>query len=134
MKRVYTTANGKQISVDALIAQNEDTIAVGNMKVNARGDQLGPGGKVEAKREQVMNDYYKLNTPVAVDVPATPHEVRKKPDLVDDWIEPVQTTAPVINEEPEEVKPALRGSLADSVAKVHPQEKAVPKRSGPSRI
>jgi hypothetical protein len=132
MKRVYTTANGKQINLDALIAQNESTIAVGNMKVNARGDQLGPGGRVETGKNQVMQDYYKLNTPVAVDAAPTP--TKKQKELEDDWIEPTVDT-PVENEEDASPKkPLLRGSLADSVAKGLPPEKALPKKSGPSRI
>lgn len=140
MKRVYTTANGKQINLDALIAQNENTIAVGNMKVNARGDQLGAGGKVEVSREKAMNEYYKLNTPVAVDVPPQPHEVRAKKDLVDDWVEPAveesfqEDTTTDLSTQPEQTKPSLRGSLADTVAKNKPQEKEVPKKTGPSRI
>lgn len=134
MKRVYTTANGKQINLDALIAQNESTIAVGNMKVNARGDQLGPGGRVEAGKNQVMQEYYKLNTPVAVDAAPTP-SVKKQKDLVDDWTEPtVDSTAENTEETASPKKPVLRGSLADSVAKGLPPEKAVPKKSGPSRI
>ena len=138
MKRVYTTANGKQINLDALIAQNENTIAVGNMKVNARGDQLGAGGKVEMSREKAMNEYYKLNTPVAIDVPPQPHETRTKKDLVDDWVEPAieetldSDSTTDLSTQPE--KPTLRGSLADSIAKNKPQEKEVPKKTGPSRI
>lgn len=138
MKRVYTTANGKQVNLDALIAQNENTIAVGNMKVNARGDQLGAGGKVEVSREKAMNEYYKLNTPVAIDVPPQPHETRTRKDLVDDWVEPAIETS--VQEElsieqstqPEPSK--LRGSLADSIAKNKPTDKEVPKKTGPSRI
>lgn len=42
--RVYTTANGKAIDFGALQLRNEETKAVGNMGVNARGD------KVEKKR------------------------------------------------------------------------------------
>jgi hypothetical protein len=138
MKRVYTTANGKQINLDALIAQNENTIAVGNMKVNARGDQLGAGGKVELSREKAMNEYYKLNTPVAIDVPPQPHETRTRKDLVDDWVEPaieesINTDSSTdLSTQPE--KPVLRGSLADSIAKNKPQEKETPKKTGPSRI
>lgn len=138
MKRVYKTANGREINIDALIAQNEDTIAVGNMKVNARGDQLGTGGKVDVPREQVMSEYYKLNTPTAIDQPIKPHQVGARKDLVDDWIEPVieeevlpQETEPST---PPEKQPLLRGSLADTVAKNKPVEKEVPKKSGPSRI
>ncbi len=34
-KRVYKTANGRTINIDAILAQNEESIAVGNMRVNA---------------------------------------------------------------------------------------------------
>lgn len=132
MKRVYTTANGKQVNLDALIAQNESTIAVGNMKVNARGDQLGAGGKIDTPRDQAMNDYYKLNTPTAIDQPIQPHVVSQKKDILDEWVEPVneeESVEPTIVE-----KPQLRGSLADSIAKTKPQEKETPKKTGPSRI
>jgi len=131
-KRVYTTANGKRINIDAIIAQNESTIAVGNMKVNARGDQLGPGGKVETTRDKIMQDHYKLNTPLAVDEPPQPRRKEVKKDLVDEWIEPAVEEPQQITPEP--VQPKLRGSLADSVAKNQPAVKPPVKRSGPSRI
>lgn len=132
MKRVYTTANGKRVNIDAIIAQNESTIAVGNMKVNARGDQLGPGGKVEITRDKVMNDHYKLNTPMAIDEPPQPRRREVAKDMTDDWVEPVVEQTPVT--ETAEPQPRLRGSLADSVAKSQPVGKPVPKRTGPSRI
>ena len=141
MKRIYKTANGREINLDSLIAQNEDTIAVGNMKVNARGDQLGAGGKVDVQRGQVMSEYYKLNTPTAIDHPIHPHQVSVGKDLVDDWLEPVitETSNPPPPETeastpPAEKQPLLRGSLADTVAKNKPAEKEEPKKSGPSRI
>jgi hypothetical protein len=133
-KRVYTTANGRTINIDAIIAQNEESIAVGNMKVNARGDELGPGGKVSKSREKVMQEYYKLNTPVASDhIPKPREEV--KPDLIDDWIEPIipKLTTETTAEDPTSTSP-LRGSLANSVAKTQSPKEPVPKKSGPSRI
>lgn len=51
---VYRTARGTHIDMLKLINQNEMTIAVGNMNVNARGDKLGQGGKVIQKREEVV--------------------------------------------------------------------------------
>lgn len=51
---VYRTAKGAQIDMLKMINQNEMTIAVGNAKVNARGDKLGPGGKVVRKREELV--------------------------------------------------------------------------------
>jgi hypothetical protein len=150
MKRVYTTANGRRINLDAIIAHNEESIAVGNMKTNARGDELGPGGKIERKRNEVMSEYYKLNTPVATDNVPRSHKKTVQKDLTDDWIEPFVTdekiTEPFVPsaavESAEsaadpviEPKAKLRGSLAGSVAKtqaVNPAEE--PKKIGPSRI
>ena len=141
MKRVYTTANGQRVNIDAIIAQNEETIAVGNMKVNARGDQLGPGGVVEVSKSKMMADYYKLNSPVAVDREIEPRQRGVKKDLVEDWVETVvaadttEQETPETNPEPQQpVQPRLRGNLADAVAKNKPAEKEVPKKSGPQRI
>jgi hypothetical protein len=47
--------------MEKLSLRNETTPAVGNLKVNARGDELGPGGKIVRTREQVLADYYKNN-------------------------------------------------------------------------
>lgn len=131
-RRVYTTANGKKINIDAIIAQNEDSIAIGNMRVNARGDELGPGGRIERTKEKIMADYYKLNTPIASDYTPTPRETVKK-DLVDDWIEPVIVDEEIKPVEQISTKP-LRGSLANSVAKTQPPKDPEPKKSGPTRI
>jgi len=57
-RKVYRTANGKHIDLDLLISRNELTPAVGNARVNARGDELGPGGKIIKKREDVLKEYY----------------------------------------------------------------------------
>lgn len=48
---VYKTMQGKIIELDKLIMKNETTLAVGNVKVNARGDELGPGGKIIKKTD-----------------------------------------------------------------------------------
>ncbi len=59
MKKVYTTANGRVVDMDLLRQKNELTPAVGTVRVNARGDELGPGGKITRTREQVLADFYK---------------------------------------------------------------------------
>lgn len=63
-RKTYRTMQGKVVDLDLLIKRNELTPAVGNAKVNARGDELGPGGKIIRKREEVIKDYYKGNAPV----------------------------------------------------------------------
>lgn len=58
-KKTYTTANGQMIDMDLLRQRNELTPAVGNARVNARGDELGPGGRIVRKREDILADFYK---------------------------------------------------------------------------
>lgn len=55
---VYRTMQGKTVDMEKLMRQNELTPAVGNMNVNARGDELGQGGKIVRKREDVVQEYY----------------------------------------------------------------------------
>jgi len=57
----HKTMQGKEIDMDKLIQRNEMMPAIGNMKVNARGDELGPGGVIIRKREQVVAEYYETN-------------------------------------------------------------------------
>jgi hypothetical protein len=57
-RKVYRTMQGKEIDLDKLRNKNETTLAVGNARVNARGDEIGPGGKIIRKREEIMSEYY----------------------------------------------------------------------------
>ncbi len=61
MGKVYTSMKGKEIDMEKLSLRNELTPAVGNAKVNARGDELGAGGKIIRTREEILQDYYKNN-------------------------------------------------------------------------
>lgn len=61
MGRIYTSVRGKQIDMEKLSLVNEKTPAVGNMRVNARGDEIGAGGQIIRTREQVLQDYYSQN-------------------------------------------------------------------------
>ena len=60
-KKIYKTMQGREIDMDALLAKNETMPAVGNVKMNARGDELGAGGKVIRTREEVVSEYYEDN-------------------------------------------------------------------------
>jgi hypothetical protein len=59
---------GKEIDLEKLRMRNEMTPAVGNARVNARGDELGPGGKIIRKREDVMTEYYQNNPNAVKDI------------------------------------------------------------------
>jgi hypothetical protein len=131
MKKTYTTAQGKNISIDNVRLSNEDVIAVGNMKVNARGDALGPGGVPEGTRQQAVTQYYNLHTPVVgAPVANAPGSgvIESKPVSTPTPVAPVLSADPLIDEQDAApiTEPKLRGSLADSVAKTS--------KPGPSRI
>lgn len=57
-KQIYRTANGKAVDMGKLMLQNENTRAVGNMGVNARGDMLDHQNQViSSKNQQVQRQY-----------------------------------------------------------------------------
>lgn len=61
MGKTYMSMKGKEVDMEKLSLQNELTPAVGNAKVNARGDELGPGGEIIRRREDVLGEYYAKN-------------------------------------------------------------------------
>lgn len=111
MSRIQRTAMGKSIDMDSLRLNNEETIAIGNMKVNARGDELGPGGRIVKPRNQIMDEYYRLNTPTVMNNVNT-----TKVGLIEDKIDAIVPAIKTVEES--NVEPGqLRGSLANSIAK-----------------
>ena len=97
MGKIYTTMQGKQLDMEKLALRNELTPAVGNARVNARGDELGPGGQIIRKREDILQDYYSKNpravkddtggrARVQADTPAAPAPTATAP--VASWNEP----------------------------------------------
>ncbi len=61
MGKTYTSMRGKEVDLEKLALKNEKEPAVGNAKMNARGDIIGTGGKVVKTREEILQDYYKNN-------------------------------------------------------------------------
>lgn len=57
-QKVYKTAQGKTVDMGRLMVQNERTRAVGNMKVNARGDLLDDMNNIVASKPQQVNTQY----------------------------------------------------------------------------
>ena len=57
-RTVYRSANGREVDMEKLRNQNELTLAVGNARVNARGDELGANGQIVRKREEASTEYH----------------------------------------------------------------------------
>jgi len=66
MTRAYRTMKGREIDMDSLLEKNQLMPAVGNVRMNARGDELGAGGKIVKRREDTINEYYESNPAATV--------------------------------------------------------------------
>ena len=141
----YRTAHGKMLDIDKLRLVNEQTIAVGNMKVNARGDQLGQGGQVVATRNELMNNQYKIKGRVVGENIPMPQQAKqpeaKQPEVVNNAPDGESFDPPGFEEVIKPVEQKLRGSLADSIAKQATVEQTTldpnfnkPTNNGPQRI
>ena len=56
-----TTMRGKTLDMGELAAKNEKAIALGNAKMNARGDLIGLKGNIVKRREVMTQEYYAAN-------------------------------------------------------------------------
>lgn len=114
-RKVYRTAQGKLVDLGRLQLQNENTRAVGNMGVNARGDKIDSLNRpIDKKPAQVQRQYNRQITqaqspaprPAArrqaaapqVDIPPAPE------DFDDDFVK-------------EESDPSPAGGLAAAIAR-----------------
>lgn len=57
-RKVYRSMQGKIVDMELLSKANELTPAIGNVRMNARGDELGPGGQIIRKRDEIVSEYY----------------------------------------------------------------------------
>ena len=95
--KTYRTSSGQQVDFGALLLNNQTGPAIGNMNVNARGDEIAPDGTITKSREDIMREYNELNTMVPSDG-AIPEGTGLQAD--DDW----QDWQPPVQEEPAPVK------------------------------
>jgi hypothetical protein len=61
-QKTYRTAQGKTVDMGRLVLQNEQTRAVGNMKVNARGDAVDDMNRPVSSKTQQVNRQYNNQT------------------------------------------------------------------------
>lgn len=141
--RTYRTSSGKSVDFGALLLANETAPAIGNMNVNARGDEIDPAGNIVKSREQIMREYNELNTMVPRDdtIPegtgitadddwqdwTPPQTVKTEPAPVQPTVPtppPVQPT-PIPIEEPtptpvEEPTPTVQGTNVGQMVESNP--------------
>jgi hypothetical protein len=58
MRKSYKSARGKVVDMSTIVAKNEKVPAVGNMKVNARGDVIDPNGKILVPLNERISEKY----------------------------------------------------------------------------
>jgi hypothetical protein len=98
-RSVYRTARGRELDMNKLVNQNELTIAVGNAKVNARGDKLGPNGQIIQRREDIQTLTDTVVIPEQISVREAP--VVGKPVAEKSKITPVKTVKNIADMDPE---------------------------------
>jgi hypothetical protein len=122
-RKTYRSAQGKVVDLGALLLQNENVRAVGNMGVNARGDLVdGWNRPINTRNQQVSKNYNRqisnvqdepVQTSMAATAPAKAAKSKKEKivapptpeDFDDDFVKPV------------EVAQAPAGGLAAAIAK-----------------
>jgi hypothetical protein len=57
----YFSALGQPVDMERLRLENESTVAVGNVRMNARGDLLDQSNNILVKREQIEQEYNRQN-------------------------------------------------------------------------
>lgn len=96
---IHKTAKGKIVDMDKLLNQNELTLSVGNMNTNARGDEIGAGGQIIRKREEVTDGHVRgESTTFKKPQPQAPAQSTK-----------VEPAAPVVKESKKLTPPTTNG-------------------------
>ena len=108
----YRSAMGKMVDMAALAAKNEHVRAVGNMKVNARGDLIDSNGNVIQPVTERVTDNYSQSVGNKSAQVARPH------------IQPPEKIEPKIIEELTEAERELEDSLEEDleIEKIKQQE------------
>lgn len=123
-QNIRMTALGQRVNIDQLRLINERAVAVGNMNVNARGDEVNPNGEIIKSRNEIMKDHYNRQIE-----PVVRYNPNKKKEMAEFLRQQQGLDTPVAEEvvPAEPLPPAthspfaapptteLRGSLANSV-------------------
>lgn len=136
-KNIYKTSSGQYVDLDTLRLVNESVLSVGNMPVNARGDEVRPDGTIIRTRNEIMKEHYSRNIEPVVKY--NPNKRRQS----DEEINATQNMMSLSGENPApatqivsapEGDSTLRGSLASSVSIDLVQDPAQPNKRTITRI
>jgi len=132
-RKVYKSAMGKPVDMGALMLQNEQIRAVGNMNINARGDVLDSQNRVIEPRNKTAQRQYRRQSSNTALIPTTQNSKEAKnnqvasqtqdtfDDLPTDDIDfdlPGVTDAPPSSAPtPDQSSDAPRGGLAAAIAR-----------------
>lgn len=139
--KTYRTAKGQALDIGSLLLQNENTRAVGNMNVNARGDKINSENKIIKGRNEQLTQHYKKtynktvqDQPVYKNAKEAEQALKKQPvapvktvepapiaSAVDDAAEVMAKAEPIVNEHPAPQKVPTSG-LAGAIAKARSVE------------
>jgi len=129
-RKVYKSAMGKPVDLGALLLQNEQVRAVGNMGVNAAGDLIDSANRVIDQRNRQVQRQYKRQTNVS-DIPIATSNLsarksnaeskqKEQPQVVQIDLDPLvnadteQTVTPVKTPEPVRSSVGLAAAIARS--------------------
>jgi hypothetical protein len=89
MSDFHKSARGKVVDMNRLMSQNELMVAVSNVKINARGDELGPGGQIIRNQNSGESSYVGVPvesqtyvSPAAPAARAATHTVTEAPNAL----------------------------------------------------
>ena len=112
-KNIYQTAQGLQVNIDQMRILNEKSVAVGNMQVNARGDQVSRSGEIIKSRNEIMKDHYSRQIDPVVKY--NPNKRKQAQEAVQQEIQQQVAPENIPQPLPTPTSGDLRGSLANSV-------------------
>jgi len=126
--RVYRTARGESVDMTTMLTNNETVPAVGNMRVNARGDEIASDGTITKTHNQIMQEYHNLSTmvPQDGDIPEGTHAPANQieEDDWEDWEPQVQPQNEQEQSQEKKVKegPRSLGHVIEEQAAAEPEE------------
>lgn len=107
---------GQSIDMEALIAANADSPAVGNLKVNAAGDTIGPGGEIIQTNAERARAYYQDNPSSSTSQVSIKGDMPTLQPDIDNPIEP--KTAKTAKENVRKAKQAQEPSVVETAQEI----------------